>query len=644
MELTLIRWLPSNIYSLAFFSNLVLIATFYGFGLGILSGKLSFNLIKIWPVYFLFFVISVLAMKEFNILIPQKSIEWMWCKFQGDQLTHPLFYLSLEPALILLFFLIAFIFMPLGQYFSKLMIKVEALSFYHFDLVGSLFGIIFFTILSSLKTSPVLWFTIAIIFSLPIIKTSNKKFNYIYLILLFIIPFLIQTVKQNEKWSPYYSIIKKNNSASLDFKVYVNRFYHQEAIDFNKKSIWGYDIPYLFWKSGDVLIVGAGTGNDVSIALKNGASSIDAIEIDPVIRLIGNEHPLRPYSDSHVKTVIQDARTFLQTTNKKYDLIVFGTLDSHALMSNVSSVRLDNYVYTIESIYSAKRCLKKDGVLAMLYSIPTEWMYDRFKNMIAKVFTPENTLCFRHSSNFLNFVVIAKNNGKFDEKWNSHRVNSLEDDVIIPTDDWPFLYLQTNSIPDYLLIVIGSIIIIGSIPVLLLLPKGKKLPHKNFLLLGIAFLLLETMTVTRMSILFGSTWIVNSVVFFMIIFMILLANKFVQNMNRFQFNGIYWALIISLALNYYFGPEKFLYSSFFIKVAGAGTLAAVPVFFAGIIFSNLFKLEKDIQYAFGSNLLGTLIGGFLEYISMIVGFKSLILVIIVIYLLSKLCAINENQT
>ncbi|EKD27031.1 MAG: spermidine synthase-like protein [uncultured bacterium] len=641
-ELTLIRWLPANIYSLAFFSNLVLMATFYGFGLGILSGKFNFSLLKFWPFYILILILVVVGLREFNILVPEKSIEWMWSSFKGDQLTQPAFHLSLEPTLIIIFFLVSFLFVPLGQFFSRLMIKIEALNFYHYDLLGSLIGIVFFTYLSFLETSPFVWFIIGLTLMLPVFLISLPKKSYFYLIPLLIVPILIKPIKTNEKWSHYYSIITDKIDSISDFKVYVNRFYHQEAVNFNKRKIWGYDLPYMFSKKDNVLIVGAGTGNDIANALLNGAQSVDAVEIDPAIRNLGYNHPLKPYQDNRVNSIIQDARTYLQTTEKKYDLIVFGTLDSHALMSNVSSVRLDNYVYTIESIQSAKKCLKSDGTLAMLYSIPTDWIFYRLRNMVTSVFTPDHVLCFFHKSNFLNFVVIANNTTQFDKKWDSYKVKKLDENILIPTDDWPFLYLKSQSIPDYLLTVIIFIILIGLIPVLLLLPKGKKKPHMNFLLLGTAFLLLETMTVTRMSLLFGSTWIVNSVVFFSIVFMILLANFFVNKIKDIRFHWVYSALIISLMLNFFIGPDKFLYSSFFNKALFSGTLAALPIFFAGIIFSYLFSLELDTQHAFGSNLLGTLLGGFIEYLGMIIGFKKLILVIMVIYLLSYLNTCSEK--
>lgn len=47
-------------------------------------------------------------------------------------------------------------------------------------------------------------------------------------------------------------------------------------------------------------------------------------------------HPEHPYGNPRVRAVINDARSFLRTTDQRYDLIVFGLLDSHTLLSQAS--------------------------------------------------------------------------------------------------------------------------------------------------------------------------------------------------------------------------------------------------------------------------------------------------------------------
>ena len=68
----------------------------------------------------------------------------------------------------------------------------------------------------------------------------------------------------------------------------------------------------------DVLIIGAGSGNDLAHALRFGASQIDAVEIDPVIQDIGrNYHPDHPYQDARVIPHLDDGRHFLRTTDQQ---------------------------------------------------------------------------------------------------------------------------------------------------------------------------------------------------------------------------------------------------------------------------------------------------------------------------------------
>lgn len=108
--------------------------------------------------------------------------------------------------------------------------------------------------------------------------------------------------------------------------------------------------------------MGAGTGNDVASALRHGATHVDAVEIDPLILRLGKRfHPEHPYDSPRVTVHVDDARAFFKKTKRKYDLIVFGYLDSHTMLTSFSSVRLDNYVYTLESLREARGLLREAG-------------------------------------------------------------------------------------------------------------------------------------------------------------------------------------------------------------------------------------------------------------------------------------------
>ena len=116
--------------------------------------------------------------------------------------------------------------------------------------------------------------------------------------------------------------------------------------------------------------MGAGTGNDVAASLRHESSSVDAVEIDPAILALGKrDHPERPYDSPRVSVQLNDARAFLKRTERRYDLILFGLLDSHTQLSDYSNMRIDNFVYTEESFREAKEHLKPTGVVFVKFQV-----------------------------------------------------------------------------------------------------------------------------------------------------------------------------------------------------------------------------------------------------------------------------------
>src|SRR5439155_12719448 len=134
--------------------------------------------------------------------------------------------------------------------------------------------------------------------------------------------------------------------------------------------------PYtVFGETFDnVLVLGAGSGTDVAAALRHGARHVDAVEIDPVIIRLGRErHPDHPYSDPRVTIVNDDARHFLRTTERKYDLVVFALIDSLTLQSSVSGVRLESYMFTRESFQAVRGHLTARGALVIYNCFRERW-------------------------------------------------------------------------------------------------------------------------------------------------------------------------------------------------------------------------------------------------------------------------------
>ena len=147
-----------------------------------------------------------------------------------------------------------------------------------------------------------------------------------------------------------------------------------------------------------ILIVGSGTGNDVAYALQKGIQRIDAVEIDPVIIDIGKKyHPQSPYQSSKVNIIQNDARNFIRHTNKKYDLIIYGLLDSHTSLSGKGGIRLDSYVYTINAFREAKKILSDDGYISLSFSVSIESLGVKIFQMLEEAFDGQKPKVFNYS-------------------------------------------------------------------------------------------------------------------------------------------------------------------------------------------------------------------------------------------------------
>jgi hypothetical protein len=424
-----------------------------------------------------------------------------------------------------------------------------------------------------------------------------------------------------------------------------------------------YELPYKFNKPDSVLVIGAGTGNDVAAALRHNASRVTAVEIDPEILELGvRVHPEGPYNNSNVKLVVDDARSFLRRDRSRYDVIAFGFLDSHMLFSSMSNVRLDNYVYTLESLRDAKAHLNDGGIVAITFTVHEKWIADKIYFMLKEVFGRE-PLVYQGDADAWGTVFVVGDNvdetrargeygatddGIFSEHFlREHgytwpylenvsgfvKQSLFAQDVDLSTDDWPYLYMKGKLIPMNYLKFIFLIFLSSSIVVLKVLGGAKKLnPH--FFFLGAGFMLLETKSITEMALLFGSTWIVNSIVFASILAVGLLANYVVYKQSWSRIEGHYLFLFLALFFNYVTPVRSLLAENQVLQLLASSFFIGIPIFFAAMIFATSFRKTEDVPQAFGSNLLGVVAGGLLEYSSLAWGLKPLYLIAAAVYMLS----------
>lgn len=427
----------------------------------------------------------------------------------------------------------------------------------------------------------------------------------------------------------------------------VNQFFFQSLVNFdaNDEAREKYGYPYEYLKPESVLVLGAGGGNDVATANRFNVPRVDAVEIDPRIAEFGlSLHPSRPYTDPDVRVHVDDARSFLAKSADRYDMIVMGTLDSHALLSARTTVRLDNFVYTQESLESVREHLTDKGVAVLMFSVPTPWLRDKLVKSVQKVFGEEEVIVATGTSYLFNLMIIAGHGVSDLIEQNPTTFSpappissALVPDRGISTDDWPYLYLKEPGVSAYYLQAIGILLALSLVALFFLLRAraSQFLSYESgvFLLLGAGFLLLEAKSITTLSLVFGSTWIVNSFVFGSILLLVLAANTFV---SRFAVPPamLYLATVMALIANYLTPVSVFLALPFWTGAVLASLLVALPIGFASAIFSTHLKTVSDIRLMYGLNLIGAVCGGFLEYTSMLTGLNALYLVAVALYVLA----------
>jgi SAM-dependent methyltransferase len=640
-ELALIRWLPGQVRVLAYFPNVVLISAFLGLGLGALRGN-GGSLRWLWTPSLLLLIVAAWLLS--GVAFTQESLsEHLWLLYYDLPKSAPVVE-GVRLPIVLAFVLCTITFIPLGQIVAERLNRFRAsgasLWGYSFDLLGSLIGVIAFAAASFLRTVPVQWFTVVILLGTLLVFERRPRL-IVHAVAAAGILLTVAWAERADVYSPYYALRRIPLESQGGFLVLANGSQHQYAAPLRMSDRVtaegellrsGYHLPYRLLRRppGDVLVLGAGTGNDVAVAVDAGATSVDAIEIDPAILEFGREfHPDRPYSEPNVRALATDARSWLNQTDRRYDLVVFGTLDSMTRLSALSNVRLDNFVYTAESIRAAASRLEPGGGLALYFSVAAPYIDQRLEALLAETFGQAPH-------------VVRQNFGSFNRLYLagpafSHLPRGSTAAAELPTDDWPFLYLRTRSLTPFYLSLIVTFLLIAALSVLIASPEMRSAIARpgafdpEMFLFGIAFLMLETKAVTEMNLVWGATWLTSAIVFASILLMLLLSTVIMQ-LRPMPWVVAASGLALSLIVNY-LTPIGLLPSlGVPVKLLLSMTFVGLPLFFASSCFALLFRHRNDPALAFGWNLLGAVAGGLLEFVSMVTGFKALSLLALGMYL------------
>ena len=658
LELAMIRWQASVFPFFAFYTNFGLLACFAGLGLGYaLSGRERIPLLLVapalaWQVVVLLSLKSMLNAWQLDYLgampvVEQLSMGLRTVRSLG-QGASIYFFLSV------VFLMTALAFIPIGQLCGRLMSRRPQLRAYGLNLFGSLVGVIGAFVASALWTPPIVWFAAALsgVLFFAVRRASTLTVGITASLITMAALAWPVNPPEHRVYSPYQMLEFGYGDRGL-MNIRAAGHYYQRVHDFSRPASSDegeeartrayYDLAYqLPGTNADVAIVGAGAGNDIAAALRGGATRVSAIEIDPAIQRAGMfNHPEHPYSNPRVHAVLDDARSFLRNTNERFDLIVYGLLDSHALLSHSSLVRLDSYVYTVEALREARARLKPGGRVILSFSILTPSHNRKAFEMLKEAFDGAEPVVV--SAGYDGAIVFIQREGGHAEvpagilaangfKLDKHSTDaSLKVDV--STDDWPFFYMPRRVYPVSYLVLIGLVLLVGVALTANFIRERPRSSELSFLLLGAGFMLVETKAITELGLTFGSTWRVTAVVIAGVLFMAFLANLLVERFRIHRPQVAFVLLMASLAAGWLMAGKGGFGSTVAGRLATVALLTS-PMFFSGIVFSTLLRGRQAIAAVMAANLSGAMLGGLLEYNSMYFGFRFMYLMALGFYALA----------
>jgi hypothetical protein len=531
---------------------------------------------------------------------------------------------------------------------------------YTINLAGSLTGVAAFALVSWLELPPVAWFAVAFAAALPFIVEGRRPIAVANVALLAVSLLFVYRMERGSLWSPYYRITVSQDGR--DTVVEVNNIFHQSMAPVDQKEYF-YQWPYTVFGDtlDDVLILGAGTGTDVAAALRHGAKHVDAVEIDPIILRLGAEyHPDHPYSDPRVRTINDDARHFLATTDRHYDLIVFALIDSLTVQSSFSSVRLESYMFTEESFRAVRGRLKPWGAMALYNYFREKWLVDRLANTVEAAFGHAPLAHVHQERAYLAVMLAGPRVAELTTRpplpdlvlayGQSHEPSParplVRDASVVPaTDDWPFLYMRAPELPRHYVAALGVVLTISALAlgVVLLSQSSESAIHNpqstiSFFFLGMGFMLLETKSIVQFALLWGSTWSSASLAIASVLVMALVSALIAARADLRQRGAIATVLIALLIVNYFVPVGRVAFASRLTESLFYGALVFSPVLCAGLLFSSSYKRSASTAADFGANLLGAMLGGVGEYLSLVAGYRFLLVLVAACYLVAVVTA------
>lgn len=629
VELALIRWLGEQVLYLSFFSNFVLLGSFLGIGIGFLRSGRG----KSWfPWTPLLVLLLVGFVSVFPVEVDRSGSSLI---FFGDLESSGLPTWVMLP---IIFAAVALVMAAIADGVARTFAVFEPLEAYRLDIAGAILGTFGFSVLAFLGAPPLVWGLVMAGLLFLLLDANVRAIRYLAVTVVLL---AIPSFTGNHTWSAYYDIQTQDHMDDAGVQILVNGIPHQDIapVDLRIAREDPYFWPYQQLSSSqppqEVLIVGAGTGSDVAVALVEGVGHIDAVEIDRALYQVGvDKNPDQPYADPRVDVIIDDGRAYLERTDKKYDLILFALPDSLTLVSGQSSLRLESFLFTTEALETVRDRLNPGGVFSMYNFYREQWLIDRLARTLQEAFDVAPCVRDVREEGAVAVLTVSSDPGALDCAPNPEVAAAGPAPV---TDDYPFLYLRDRGIPAFYGLAVVAILLASIIGVRAAAGSLRRMsPYMDLFLMGAAFLLLETKNVVQFALLFGTTWLVNALVFAGILLTVLAAIEVARRVTLPRPGLLYMLLFVALAVAWIVPQSSLLPLALPVRFVVGSVLAFTPIFVANIVFAQRFRDTASSTAAFGANLLGAMVGGILEYASLIVGYRALLIAAAALYLAAYL--------
>lgn len=315
------------------------------------------------------------------------------------------------------------------------------------SLGGALTGVALFSVMAQLRLPPLAWFAVIAVAGLGITLRHSWEFAA---------GIVIGTGVLLLVWSTDNPGHRSDTPYGLDSADELVGSYTERA-----------RLPYLLAHSlDDVLILGAGGGNDVAMAVHMGAKSVDVVETAPALPDIGwARHRQLPWNSRAVSLHVAEPRAYLENCRKEYDLVLFRPPQV------VSHILRGNDLFTRESFEQARSLLKPMGVLAVPHGPQPDYILDRIFLMLT------------HAAKRPPLHVSFADGGIIDGMFMQGEPVPLRDPTrehakrlrkqTTPTDNWPFLCRKSPGIPWR-----HGLVLVGMLAVALLM-AGSAFRHRK---------------------------------------------------------------------------------------------------------------------------------------------------------------------